>query len=115
MRMKYVAALQRSDDAHVVVCEGDTRDEVIAAAQALYVALVPMILNLGHNVINSEARGGAKSDDVEHEVQQHAKDAMQHGWLVSEHLRAQEWGISVYEDKELVFWVGATRDDPDFT
>lgn len=107
--MKYVAQLQRSDDPHVTVCEGDSRDEVVAAAQALYVALVPMILNIGHNIIDKEARS-AEEDD---EVRVHARNAKLFGWMVSEQLRAQEWGIGVYSDKDMIFWVGATRDDPD--
>ncbi len=120
--MRYAAYLQRSDDAHVEVCEGDNRAEVIAAAQAIYISLVPLILQLGRNVIDAEA-GGRSRGGVEEEVKQHALDAKRYGWLVSEHLRAEEWGIAVYKLIEatekhhailgdVVFWLGATRDDP---
>lgn len=105
--MKYKACLQRSDDAHVVVAWGDDLDKVITAATELYCSLVPEILAHGRNRVDADARAAD-----EPETQQHAKNAKQWGWLVSERLRAEEWGIGVYEGNEMLFWIGATRDDP---
>ena len=106
--MRYVATLQRFDDAHVDVAESDDRAEVVAAATALYAALAPTILAQGIEHIKRAAK-----DPEDEETRRKAQDTLTWDWRVSEGLRAREWGIAVYKDKELVYWIGATLEKPE--
>lgn len=115
--MRYIAELQRFDSAHVTVCEGDNFFAVQEAATTIYAALVPAILREGDAYIAEMTRiASSKTDPDEH---QNAIGYRRDG--ISGLMRPKEWGIGVYdtqpEDPEqeyavLVFWVGATREDP---
>jgi hypothetical protein len=120
--MRYIAELQRFDDAHVTVCEGDNLFAVQETATAIYTALIPEILNQGKDYVrarlnptdHAKKRLHVDEDEIQN-CQQYARDG------VSGYLRAKEWGIGVYDTQPadpdqkyavLVFWVGTTREDP---
>lgn len=113
--MQFEARLQRFDDAGVLVAEGILLDQVVAAATAIYTALIPQLIPRGHTFIR-DRMGDASSGEYLDRNQ------------VEDCLRAQEYGVAVYElvkrpthqspDAEyetvpkLVFWLGANREDP---
>jgi hypothetical protein len=120
--MRYIAELQRFDSAHVTVAEGPHLAMVQEAAIAIYTALIPEILNQSKDYVRDrvnptlQGKERLRVDDDEIET---CRQLQRDG--VSGYLRAKEWGIGVYDTQpenlnanysELVFWVGATREDP---
>lgn len=120
--MRYIAELQRFDSAHVTVCEGNDLSAVQETATALYTALIPEIFHQGKDYVrerlnptlHTKKRLRLDEDEIDN-CQQYARDG------VSGYLRTKEWGIGVYDTQPggpeqeyavLVFWVGATREDP---
>jgi hypothetical protein len=102
--MRYVAVLQRFDDAHVDVAESDVREEVVAAAVAVYTALVPTVLAEGGEFLKQQRRSDL--EDESEDALNYQRDG------ISGRLRAKEWGVGVYEGTDLVYWIGATREKP---
>jgi hypothetical protein len=128
--VRYVALLQRSDDAHARVAEGDSRDEVVAAATSIYSSLIPFILEDSDRHDEWQARTATSESGPDAELAVERQRARDHGWMPSHLLRRLEWGVAVYDTQpftsargtlhhsgplppELVFWLGATLDDPD--
>lgn len=127
--MRYVATLQRFDDAHVDVAESDSRAEAVTAATIIYAALVPTIIGHGIDELSRDLAQlrqdfGEDSDDYR---EMHA--AASFGNTMSAQLRAREWGVGVYDTEadepgsttaptpktdvpQLIFWLGATREQP---
>lgn len=115
--MRYIGQLQRYEDAHVDVIQSEYEREAINAAIALYAALVPQITTAGFHQLQAEL-----SYENDKASRQAAESYKKDG--VSGQLRAQEWGVGVYDTQSgelsdddrsiprLIFWIGATRDDP---
>lgn len=100
--LRYTAQLQRFDDAHVEVAQGDDRGEIVAAATAVYTALIPTIIGNGHEALRA-SRNSELLDEKQDAIE-YIRDG------ISGLLRAQEWGVGVYENANLIFWIGATRE-----
>ena len=114
--MRYVALLQRFDDAHVQVAEGLELEPVVAAATAVYAALVPTILERGRRAIRERANEERNDGGPERFWQDTEEMFPLHG--LSSCLRAEEWNVTVYDQDEstiesdVVFTIGALLEDP---
>jgi len=103
------------------VAESDDREEAVAAATAIYVALIPTILDRGKGVLKLDLADGKEAGDDD-EGYRALRASMQHGNALAAELRAREWGVGVYDGRphanvvdaervQLVYWIGATRED----
>jgi len=119
--VRYVAYLQRFDDAHVEIASSTERAEVVDAAIRIYSSLTTEFLCRGRDAIARQAAEEKELGGDERYWQDTEKNLALHG--ISSELRAQEWNITVYDRDavdpaneipfpEMVFSIGATLEDP---
>jgi hypothetical protein len=128
--MRYKAVLQRFDSPYTVVSETDVRDECVAAAVAVYTALIPTILARGERETMTDLHDVKEYEGAESDSYKEMAATLKGGNALAAELRAREWGVGVYDtatnDAELqqgilstpgvqypalVYWIGATRED----
>lgn len=119
--MRYVAYLQRFDDAHVEIASSNERAEVVEAAIRIYSSLTSEIISRGYDAVKRQVAEERELDGIERYWRDVQANLPLHG--VSSLLRAQEWNITVYDvdavDQEnlipypeQIFSIGATLEDP---